>query len=299
MADFDDGTPQHDAFGVLYGIHNTDAALVQPTKRPMPPTATPAARSLINGKIAGVVSVRLRPSPGRRTSTATTTTPATARFGVDTRVSVFADWINSITSVGIGHGEFLVNADDVINLAYDAQGNPITDNLGNSSTCARQPERQPRPLLGGHGLGRRLRHHLDQLRPRRRGQRLRRRRQRRERRLCPPLQRRTRHAQASDVFQVNQTAAGNQQNAKVSMDAAGDFTVTWESNQNGNYDIYARRYARTSLVQYARSNPDDRQLAVPLLVFGQNPLYTTDPLPVTRWSVTDTNQPIQTPARRP
>ena len=50
-------------------------------------------------------------------------------------------------------------------------------------------------------------------------------------------------SQAGSAFQVNQTAAGNQQNAKVSMDAAGDFTIVWESNQNGNYDIYARGYS--------------------------------------------------------
>ena len=66
-------------------------------------------------------------------------------------------------------------------------------------------------------------------------------------------------AQASDAFQVNQTTAGNQQNAKVSMDAAGDFTVTWESNQSGNYDIYARRYARTSQVQYAAARTPRRR----------------------------------------
>ena len=49
------------------------------------------------------------------------------------------------------------------------------------------------------------------------------------------------------------------------MDDAGDFTVTWESNQNGNYDVYARRYARTSLVQYVQ-NYGQRQLERAALV---------------------------------
>ena len=50
--------------------------------------------------------------------------------------------------------------------------------------------------------------------------------------------------QASDVFQVNQSFAGNKPAPRSSTDAAGDFMVTWDSNQSGStYDIYARRYA--------------------------------------------------------
>ena len=55
----------------------------------------------------------------------------------------------------------------------------------------------------------------------------------------------------SNVFQVNQTTAGNQQNASVAMDADGDFVVTWESGADDtNYDVYARWYAKTSAVDY-------------------------------------------------
>ncbi len=45
-------------------------------------------------------------------------------------------------------------------------------------------------------------------------------------------------------FPVNTFTAGNQQNASVSMDAAGSFVVTWESyGQDGSgYDVYAQRY---------------------------------------------------------
>ncbi len=70
--------------------------------------------------------------------------------------------------------------------------------------------------------------------------------------------------QASNAFQVNQTAEDNQQNARVSMDADGDFTIAWESDQNGDFDVYIRRYARTSEVQYANSQTDFR-------LVGQNP----------------------------
>ena len=210
----------------------------------------------------------------------------------------------------------------------------------NTGHCRhRQPERKPISLLGGHGLGGRFRHYVDQLRPGRGGQRLRRGREWPKRRLRPALQcrlrpldspfgsasksQRRRHAdhrrpkrhfrpscdrkwpelsrrhartvrpwavvtcswaipiQASDVFQVNQTAAGNQQNARVAMDAAGDFTVAWESSPSGSpgsYDIYMRRYARTSLVQYAvvaDTNPNDNALRhccwpAPISVYGAN-----------------------------
>ena len=61
-------------------------------------------------------------------------------------------------------------------------------------------------------------------------------------------------------FLVNTFTAGNQQYSKVAMDAAGDFTITWESFQDPkstqadssstptSYGIYAQRYLRTSLI---------------------------------------------------
>ena len=52
-------------------------------------------------------------------------------------------------------------------------------------------------------------------------------------------------------FQVNTTAADNQINPAVAMDAAGSFVVTWSSNnQDGSgYGVYARRYNAAGVAQ--------------------------------------------------
>ena len=89
---------------------------------------------------------------------------------------------------------------------------------------------------------------------------------------------------ASNVFQVNQTTTGTEQNASVAMDAAGDFVITWESNQNGNYDVYARWYANTRSADF---NTFDSATGLPItapdppyygtlwpgLVEATNPIY--------------------------
>lgn len=43
-------------------------------------------------------------------------------------------------------------------------------------------------------------------------------------------------------FQVNQTSFGDQQNARVAMDADGDFAVVWQGPDAGGYGVYGRRY---------------------------------------------------------
>ena len=44
-------------------------------------------------------------------------------------------------------------------------------------------------------------------------------------------------------FQINNTTAGNQDRPQVAMDGSGNFVVAWTSDQGGDLDIYARRYA--------------------------------------------------------
>lgn len=48
-------------------------------------------------------------------------------------------------------------------------------------------------------------------------------------------------------FLVNQTTSGNQENPKVSMADDGSFVVVWQTNQLGNYDIYARRFQASGI----------------------------------------------------
>ena len=143
---------------------------------------------LINGMIAGVVSG----SGGHGAPTSIPGYPGQLFLRPDRRLTPAFPLLptGSTTSpVSTRPGEFLVNQNDVINISQDATWQPGYRQLGNPFTSPSTTRAETRPLLGGHGRRRRFRHHLDQLRPRRRGQRLRRRRQRRERRLCPPLQR--------------------------------------------------------------------------------------------------------------
>jgi hypothetical protein len=73
---------------------------------------------------------------------------------------------------------------------------------------------------------------------------------------------------ASNAIQINDTTDGDQQRSSVAMDADGDFTVVWESSQSGNFDVFAKRFIRTSEVKYARNNNGE--------VVGTNPVYGPD-----------------------
>ena len=82
---------------------------------------------------------------------------------------------------------------------------------------------------------------------------------------------------ASEAFQVNQTTVGNQQNDTVAMDAAGDFVVSWETDQAGSYQVYAlplRPHLPGGL--HAGLGGLSWQHGLLDYVFGTNPLYTTD-----------------------
>ena len=48
-------------------------------------------------------------------------------------------------------------------------------------------------------------------------------------------------------FQVNTTSGGDQWFSRVASDSDGDFVITWESDQGGNFDVYAQRYNSSAL----------------------------------------------------
>ena len=52
-------------------------------------------------------------------------------------------------------------------------------------------------------------------------------------------------------FQVNQTTTNDQRNSAVSLDADGDFVISWSSfgQNNADWDIYARRYNKSGVAQ--------------------------------------------------
>jgi hypothetical protein len=256
VSDFDDGTPQHDALGLLFGIHDLGEGINEVSSA----HGDSGGPLFLNGLIAGIVSFG-DSFPGPHD----VLPGLNCSFGdlsIDTRVSAFADWIDSIT--GMSGPEFLVNSDDL--LYTDADGNEIwIDNeLGNQSRSSVAMDAAGNYVItwtsfGHDGVGDGSGAGVNGLNG-----------------VYAKRYNVTGYFQ-SGSFQVNQQAAENQQNARVAMDADGDFVITWESYQDGSSapDIYMRRYARTSLVQYAPQPP---------LMVGHNDLYTTDVMSVLLWT---------------
>ncbi|MEN6459328.1 MAG: hypothetical protein ABFC63_10400 [Thermoguttaceae bacterium] len=269
--DFDDGTSAHDGFGVNYGIYNTDSALVASGEEGNSASGDSGGPELIDGKIAGIVSFGL--THAASDSDGVDNNSTYGEYSVSTRISSYADWIDSISSCLTGDqfttgGEFLVNKDDITAVVTNEDGESLGYYLARDNQSGKQC--QPSVALdsdgdfvitwtsygqdgaaNGYGASGSEESSIYARRYDSNGN------------------------QASDVFQVNQTTTGAQQNSNVAIDADGDFIVTWESNQNGTYDIYARRYANTADTTYTTTASS----LEPLHAFvrsGQNSLYTTD-----------------------
>ena len=61
-------------------------------------------------------------------------------------------------------------------------------------------------------------------------------------------------ATVGNEFQVNVTAANAQVTPALAMDSAGNFVVSWTSNEDGSgYGIYAQRYNATGVAQGSES----------------------------------------------
>ncbi|MEN6450154.1 MAG: trypsin-like serine protease, partial [Thermoguttaceae bacterium] len=286
-ADFDDGTNQHDAFGSLYGIHNTDSALIANHQEAISCQGDSGGPLIIDGKIAAITSgsATLTQPPVDVDSSLDSTY---GEFSIDTRISSFADWIQNVTNC-LGQSEFLVNQNDIVANTgnVDSLGNPIFYALDNESgnQCDSSVAMDSAGdfvitwtsynhdgVGNGYGAGVNGENGVFARRYN------------------------ANSTAASSVFQVNQSVTGNQQNANVAMDDAGDFVITWESS-NGidtgtgieSFDIYARRYARTSLVGYTQGQIG----AVPLLWSGTNSVYSVDPLFIKAVVLSDTDQVVQ------
>ncbi len=252
--DFDDGTTAHDAFGQLYGINDLGLGVDEVNGAP----GDSGGPLFINGKIAGISSFSY-----------TTFSSVDATLGRDcsygefsgaTRVSLFADWIDTITQ--FSGSEFLVNANTVSgqtvvtnnvsgnqkwsSVAMDADGDFVIswtsyghDGVGNGYAT------------GQNGIF--------------------------ARRFNSTANNALSYA-ASDSFRVNNFQDGNQQYSSVAMDADGDFVVAWESFQDrsassaqdvpDSFGIYARKYVKTSSVGYS--------LNASGLLVGTNSLYGTN-----------------------
>ena len=176
----------------------------------------------INGEIAGVTDYGLTLA-GAWNVHPGVVDGSYGEFSVDTNVSDYATWINSIISGG--GSEFQVNQ----TTGQDRRWSSVAMDPGGDFVIAWTTYGQGNgggaPGYGNGAYG------LNSIEARRYS---------------------SSGAAASNEFQVNavNATAGNAEWPRVSMDSAGDFTVAWEGNLNPrtgtNYDIYYQRFARTS-----------------------------------------------------
>ncbi|HBK23427.1 MAG TPA: hypothetical protein DDZ60_13220 [Planktothrix sp. UBA10369] len=89
--DFDNGLPQNDAFGKEFGINDLGLGLEEVNISP----GDSGGPAFINGKIAGLTSTGFTPAiPG--IDVTNSLDDSFGEYASDTRVSVYADWINQI-----------------------------------------------------------------------------------------------------------------------------------------------------------------------------------------------------------
>ena len=92
--DFDNGNPENDAFGVLFGIEDTGLGEAEVNSAP----GDSGGPTFINGQVAGIVSYGL----GNISSDVDQETNSSfGELSVDTRVSAYAEWVDNITGKSV------------------------------------------------------------------------------------------------------------------------------------------------------------------------------------------------------
>ncbi|MCL2117526.1 MAG: trypsin-like serine protease [Planctomycetaceae bacterium] len=283
--DVDSGSPQNDAFGYYFGIYNTGLGSAYESTSAHGDSGGPA---FINGQIAGVVS--WGSSVFYPSVTDIDINPTNCSFGefsFDVRVSVYADWIDSVLVVGGGAGEYLVNQTETgdqiwSDVAISASGEviftwtsfnqdnagdgPGGSNTGLAGVYARRFDMQGSPMSGAFGLDPDDPDNYDpdtgEL-------------------IIPDGV-----IVFGDEFLVNDYIVGNQWHSSVSIANNGDFLIVWESWQDKHevnvtlpntgygvggttietvtdYGIYAKRYTNLATLLRSQDNPGTAQYGLP------------------------------------
>lgn len=222
--DFDNGLAANDAFGVLFGMDDLGLGTREVNSAP----GDSGGPIFINGLVAAVVTGG--ETPGVPPDVTAGVDSSFGEFSWDTRVSVYADWIDN--AIQANTPEFQVNTivardQKWSTVAMDADGDFVI-----TWTSYGQDAPGSSYGYGAGGMNGIFARRFDALgNP-----------------LTDPL------GFPLPEFQVNAYADNNQQRSSVSMDADGDFVIVWESFQDApagggtpnSYGIYARRYARNS-----------------------------------------------------
>ncbi|VXD23645.1 conserved hypothetical protein [Planktothrix serta PCC 8927] len=123
--DFDNGLPENDAFGREFGINDLGLGLSEVNISP----GDSGGPAFINGKIAGLTSTGFTSgTPG--IDVTNTLDDSFGEYASDTRVSVYADWINQTINPSIYSGN-----DDIIgtidnDFLYGYEGDDTLNGLG-------------------------------------------------------------------------------------------------------------------------------------------------------------------------
>ncbi len=228
LFDFDDGTATHDAFGQLFATSNLGLG----AKEAAQAHGDSGGPVFINGMIAGIVDIGLDP-----TVTDVDGIPSDSSFGSilgDVRVSYYASWIDGVLGGPVGSAEFRVNETIAADQKWSSAAIDAAGNFAITWTSFGQDG-------GGNGPGNGV-NGLNSVYVRRYS---------------------ATGTAVSGEFQANTYTADNQQYSRIAMNAAGDFTVVWESYQdrsafNGgalnpadaanSFGIFGQKYVRNSLV---------------------------------------------------
>jgi hypothetical protein len=213
--DFDNGLAANDSFGVLFGIRDTGLGNNEVSGAP----GDSGGPVFINGLIAAECTGGLQ-FPGNPADVLPGLNSSFGDFGVDTRVSVYAQWIDQVTIGGSSEtvvNQFTTGTQQWSSVAMDLDGDfVVTWTSYNQDTTN-----------GLNGVF--ARRFTGQVQP------------------------------AGNEFQVNSYTVGDQQHSRVSMDAQGDFAIAWESYQDpaqptdppgveATFGVYAQRYVRAALI---------------------------------------------------
>ncbi|MDO4584168.1 MAG: hypothetical protein Q4D62_08715 [Planctomycetia bacterium] len=202
--DFDDGTEANDTLGRVLGIHDLGLGIWETNST----SGDSGGPCFVNNIIFGVCQ-------GGYSQTC-----AYGDISIDTRVSYYADWIDSVISTTAISSEFIVNSDSLegnqkwSSVAMDADGDfVVTWTSDAEEVVGEEPTNgiyAKRYDASGEAVG--------------------------------------------ESFLVNSTTYNDQQFSKVAMDVDGDFVVVWESFQERRdgtssfnaqtWGVYGQRYVR-------------------------------------------------------
>jgi hypothetical protein len=118
LYDYDDGTPQHDALGILFNINNLGLGTAEGMSQP----GLSGAPTFINNQIAGIGSYIFRSDA---TDVNSVIDSSFGEMGSDMRVSVEADWIDFVTKGNPVYVEPKVKADVMLKVPEPNYGSVV------------------------------------------------------------------------------------------------------------------------------------------------------------------------------